>query len=261
VLVIDLGGVHQRLPASVQVDANGNAAIQEGGNVYMACTNPPGQTVCPTIPLGHAVGDLVPCDGSTIAKDPLTGAAFNATCAGGTCDCRQRTLTAAQLGLTPGNTYEIAVFERDGHPPESNFQLSLSGFSTNESACQPKCGDGIVAGGEECDCGDTTVAVPAGCTGHNNDTAYNGCTTMCTYGPYCGDGIVQNPPEQCDLGSAKNNAGYGMKGGCTPSCQLASYCGDGVVDTTDGEQCDLGANNGKQGSSCDANCRIVIMTH
>ncbi|MGB7811457.1 MAG: DUF4215 domain-containing protein [Polyangia bacterium] len=139
VLVIDLGGVHERIPGSVKVDSNGDATIQEGGNVYLPCTNPAGKTTCPVIPAGYAVGDLVPCDGSANAKDPLTGVAFNSTCATGntTCDCRQRTLTAAALGLQPGNTYEIAIFERDGHPPGSNFQLTLSGFSTIKSVCQP----------------------------------------------------------------------------------------------------------------------------
>jgi fibro-slime domain-containing protein len=260
VLVIDLGGVHQRLPATVHVDATGNATIQEGGNIYMTCTG----TGCPAsaaIPGGSVAGDIVPCNGG---KDPVTGVAFNSTCAAGntTCDCRQRTLTAAQLGLMPNNTYEIAVFERDGHPPESNFQLTLSGFTTTESTCQPKCGDGIVSGGEECDCGDMTVTtLPMGCTQNNSDTAYNGCTTKCTYGPFCGDGVVQNPPEACDNGTKMNTASYGMKGGCTPSCQFASYCGDGVVDTSDGEQCDLGAKNGQTGSGCDATCHIVIMTH
>jgi hypothetical protein len=147
----------------------------------------------------------------------------------------------------PANTYEIAVFERDGHPPESNFQLTLSGFSTNESVCQTTC-----------DCGDGTVPVPAGCVGQNNDTTYNGCTTQCTWGPYCGDGILQNPPEECDLGSAKNTAEYGQKGACTPTCQFAHYCGDGIVDTNFGEQCDLGSANGQSGGTCDAKCQLVI---
>ncbi len=131
VLVIDLGGVHQRLPASVNVDGSGNATIQEGGNIYMACTNPTGQTNCPVIPAGKKVGDLVPCDGSANAKDPVTKVAFNSTCpsASTTCDCRQRSVA---LGLTTGSTYEIAIFERDGHPTESNFQLTLSGFSTTQ---------------------------------------------------------------------------------------------------------------------------------
>jgi len=258
VLVIDLGGVHQRLPASVKVDAAGNATIQEGGNIYMPCTG----GNCPVIPAGYAVGDLVPCDGSADARDPVTKVPFNSTCPAGntTCDCRQRTLTAAALGLQTGNSYEIAVFERDGHPSESNFQLTLSGFSTTESVCQTRCGDGVITAGKECDCGDGTLpALPAGCVGQNNDTLYNGCTTQCVWGPYCGDNIVQSPPEQCDLGSAKNVANYGDKGGCTPACQLAHYCGDTIVDTAYGEQCDLGANNGQPGEPCDSNCQIITL--
>jgi fibro-slime domain-containing protein len=264
VLVIDLGGVHQRLPGKVQVDATGNATIQEGGNIYMACT---GSTNCPPIPAGYQVGDIVPCDGSANAMDPVTKVKFNSTCTGGntSCDCRQRTLTAAALGLAPpagagqpGNTYEIAVFSRDGHPTESNFQLTLSGFATTESSCQPRCGDGVVTGGEECDCGDGTVPVPASCSGPNDDTMYGGCTTQCKWGPYCGDAVLQNPPEDCDLGSANNIATYGQ-GGCTPGCKTPPYCGDGVVQTNEGEQCDLGSNNGPPPSPCSAMCTINIL--
>jgi len=258
VLVIDLGGVHQRLPASVKVDGTGTATIQEGGNVYMPCTDPPGQTVCPVIPAGLAVGDLVPCDGSTNAVDPVTGVAFNSTCAAGntTCDCRRRTTPPPTLGLKTGNTYEIAVFERDGHPSESNFQLTLSGFSTTGSVCQSRCGDGIVTAGEVCDCGDGTVPVPADCSGPNNDTTYGGCTTACKYGPFCGDGIVQNPPEECDLGKENGDTSLGSAG-CTFGCTKPHYCGDGIVDTNLGEQCDLGANNGQKGQPCDTQCQIV----
>src|SRR4029077_323400 len=67
VLVIDLGGVHQRLPGKVHVDDLGNATTQEGGAVYLPCTNPVGQTVCPVIPPGFAAGDLVPCTGGMAA--------------------------------------------------------------------------------------------------------------------------------------------------------------------------------------------------
>jgi fibro-slime domain-containing protein len=136
VLVIDLGGVHYRLPASVKVDATGSATIQEGGSVYPPCTNPAGLTVCPVIPAGLAVGDLVPCDGSANAKDPVTKVPFNSTCPSGStaCDCRQRQVP---LGLQTGNTYEIAIFGASRTPTESSFQLTLSGTSTTKSICQP----------------------------------------------------------------------------------------------------------------------------
>jgi fibro-slime domain-containing protein len=256
VLVIDLGGVHQRLPASVDVGADGNATVQEGGNIYMACTNPTGQTNCPVIPAGKNVGDLVPCDGSANAKDPVTKVAFNSTCPSGntTCDCRQRTVP---LGLTTGNTYEIAIFERDGHPTESNFQLTLSGFSTTKSICTSTCGDGVVTAGKECDCGTDPNNLPPGCVGVNNDTTYDGCKTDCTWGPYCGDGIVQTADgEQCDLGANNGNTALGNNG-CSYTCQKPQYCGDGIVQTNLGEQCDLGAQNGQPGSLCSSTCQYV----
>jgi hypothetical protein len=189
----------------------------------MPCTNPAGQTNCPVIPAGYAVGDLVPCVGGA---DPVMKVPFNSTCPGGACDCRQRTVG---LGLTTGNTYEIAVFERDGHPPESNFQLTLSGFTTTKSICQSHCGDCIITAGKQCDCGDNTVPVPAGCPGPNNDTTDGGCTTQCTWGPFCGDGVVQSPQEQCDLGALNGQPGQAC---LKPNSPHFSYLSGTVVEPT-----------------------------
>ena len=138
VLMIDLGGVHQRLPGKVHVNADGSATTQEGGNIYLACTNPTGQTNCPTIPAGYAGRRHRPLRRQRERRRSGHKGEVQLDLHGRrrtTCDCRVRTLTAAQTGLTPGNTYEIAVFSRDGHPTESNFQLTLSGFATNISIC------------------------------------------------------------------------------------------------------------------------------
>ena len=144
------------------------------------------------------------------------------------------------LNLENNKVYELAIFGAERHPIESNYQLTLDGFSTKLSDCVPRCGDGIVSGGEECDCGDGKVSVPSGCPGPNNDTLYAGCTTKCKWGPFCGDSIVNGPYEQCDLGKANgHNLGYA---GCTFGCMTPHFCGDGFVDR--GEQCDLGALNG-----------------
>ena len=47
-------------------------------------------------------------------------------------------LVTLDAGLTPGNTYEVAIFHADVHPRESNFELALSGFYTNRSVCTPR---------------------------------------------------------------------------------------------------------------------------
>ncbi len=220
-LAIDLGGVHQRLPGRVQVAADGMATIIEGGEI-----NP-------------TTGVINDC---TVAN-PYTLQINNATCPGGTCDCRTRTVN---LGLAMGKTYEIAVFHADRHPTESNYQLTLSGFSTNKSNCGAACGDGVVSGAEECDDGPM-----------NNDTAYGACTTKCKFGPFCGDNI-KNGTEDCDLGH-DNVTGYGKRDGCTTACSFPHYCGDSVVDVANGEKCDQGeAVNGMPGSPCDVKCQIGI---
>src|SRR5262249_25437359 len=110
ILVVDLGGVHQSLPARVSVaGATGAATIQEGGSMDATGTT------------------LLPCAGGA---DPYTGVAFNLTtgndgsghmnCNGSTCDCRSRTVN---LGLSLGRTYEIAVFGANRQPVESAFQI------------------------------------------------------------------------------------------------------------------------------------------
>ena len=109
---------------------------------------------------------------------------------------------------------------------------------------QSVCGDGIVTRGEACDLGTA-----------NNTGGYGTCNPDCTLPPRCGDAIVQNPPEQCDDGV--NLSTNGQATGCAPGCRIPPYCGDGNVDSSRGEQCDLGGKNGQPGQLCDSNCQLI----
>ncbi|MEO8903285.1 MAG: DUF4215 domain-containing protein [Polyangiaceae bacterium] len=198
------------------------------------------------------------------------------------------------LGLTKNSVYEVAVFNAERHVTGSNFQLSLKGFNNQPSVCTPICGDGYVAGPEQCDRGTGNVA-PTGNT-------YGKCTTQCKLGAYCGDKstVGQNPPEscdnglnidayvstvptagmcapmclapqycgdailqkvngeECDDGTAANTGAYGH---CHNNCKLGARCGDGQTQTASGETCDDGANNGAPADKCDATCHLKCGNH
>jgi fibro-slime domain-containing protein len=161
------------------------------------------------------------------------------------------TKARAGLGLEAGKTYEIAVFHADRHPRESNYQLTLQGFSTSRSNCEPRCGDGVTTAAEECDDG-----------AMNMNGVYGGCTTECKFGPFCGDKVVDSavdmatgkPLEECDNGR-DNGATYGQDG-CTAGCKTPHRCGDGILDGDHDEQCDDGANNGV--GDCDLTCKVKV---
>jgi fibro-slime domain-containing protein len=119
-LAVDLGGTHARLPGKVSVGADGRATIVEGGSVDNAGNINP----CPT---ADPVTALVP---NTLTNADGYG---HYNCTNNACDCRNR--ANVDLGLQAGRTYEIAIFHAERHPPESNFQLTLSGFSTKRSSC------------------------------------------------------------------------------------------------------------------------------
>src|SRR5439155_330993 len=69
------------------------------------------------------------------------------------------------------------------------------------ATCQrePRCGDGVLDPGEECDDGNTVSG--------------DGCSARCQHEPRCGDGVL-DPGEECDDGNTV--AGDG----CSPTCRL-----------------------------------------
>ena len=168
------------------------------------------------------------------------------------------------------------------------------------------CGDGITSGPEECDDGINNGSVASACdvdctfkcgNGHldageqcddginNADNVYDACSTKCSLGPRCGDGVVQasegeacddglndgsygtcgvgcvappycgdkhqDPSEQCDLGGSNQSPAqaYGV-GTCTTTCAAGGYCGNGRVEANHGEQCDGVAG-------CNASCKWI----
>ncbi len=152
---------------------------------------------------------------------------------------------ATNLGLQQGRVYEIALFHAERRITESNFKLSLKGFSSTASDCRSICGDGTVTADEACD------------DGQDNGTGYGFCAEDCTPGPRCGDGIVNDDsPEQCDNG--QNLDGYAMSSdACGPGCKLPPTCGDGFLDARFGEACDAGENNDGSYGGCNEDCTLA----
>jgi cysteine-rich repeat protein len=96
-------------------------------------------------------------------------------------------------------------------------------------SCSPGCGDGEIAGDEQCDDG--------------NAEAGDGCDASCRL-ELCGNGILQ-AGESCDDGNGE------PADGCSPGCQVES-CGDGIQQPP--EECDDG--NTVDGDGCSAACTV-----
>ena len=149
-------------------------------------------------------------------------------------------LAREKLHMYRGGIYPIHIFQAERCMGSSNFILTLTGFvKMGESTCNAVCGDGIVAGPEECDI-----------KGHTDDVTaiYEGCVN-CKRTPYCGNSKVETG-EGCD-----------NKEDWCQNCQITT-CGNKQLD--ENEECDIDENdktvykNGTDdaGKSC-ANCRVV----
>ena len=144
----------------------------------------------------------------------------------------------------PGGEYKVWITPTGAYDPESDL---FFGFSPSETKTDnfhvivpptlPRCGDGMVNAGEQCDDGNLL----------DND----GCSANCTTEepqPRCGDGMV-NAGEQCDDGNLLDDDG------CSANCTTEvpqTRCGDGAVNA--GEQCDDG--NLLDNDGCSATCML-----
>ena len=80
----------------------------------------------------------------------------------------------------------------------------------------------------------------------------------------CTDASRRMPASGACCGDGKEGRNRGVRrrrrrtestgSGCSADCKMVPYCGDGCVDP--GEECDLGADNGKPGKNCTADCKI-----
>ena len=115
-LVLDLGGVHQQLPGQVVVKGDSPLATQanitEGG-----CLD--------------AAGNIT---GVTVGSKACSPTNSTPPAAATPDDFRVRTM---DLGLKTGGTYEIVVFGANRHALGSSYQITLNGFTTKRSVCQP----------------------------------------------------------------------------------------------------------------------------
>ncbi|HEY0138327.1 MAG TPA: DUF4215 domain-containing protein [Nannocystis sp.] len=120
--------------------------------------------------------------------------------------------TLAALGILSAH----GCFKDEGPGQDPDTGTSTSG-STGAPTGEPAvCGDGVVAGDEQCDAGELNAI-------------FGACGLDCTLN-VCGDG-VPGPAEDCDDGNGNDGDA------CRNTCERAR-CGDGVVQ--DGELCDDG---------------------
>ena len=143
---------------------------------------------------------------------------------------------------------------KDGCSATCQLEMGFTCTYPGSPCTAAKCGDGVVAGNEQCDTSMSVGSGTSGCTatcrfqqGYACVLDVNGMTSVC-HATTCGDGTSEGF-EQCDDG---NLVPYD---GCSPTCTkdatcsngvCTAYCGDGII--SPGEGCDDG--NRQSGDGC-----------
>ena len=219
ILVLDLGGVHPQLPGKVVVTGDpGTAAITEGG-----CLDGAGNIT------GVTVGSSACAPTNTTAPTATTPDDFR--------------IRTANLNLNNGKVYEIAIFGADRHPPGSNYQITLSGYTTKKSVCRPSASPsdaGTISangntdsGGGPSDAGidllaSTNLSLGQTCTANEQCGSGNCVDAVCCQGPCASVCMACNLPTslgQCSMVPV----GQDPRDSCPQD--VASTCGrDGTCD-------------------------------
>ena len=224
-LVVDLGGLHERIVGGFTLDMTGKATLRSG----LGGTLVDGGVTLPDLDLKMTLGAVYEVAMFHAEREELDSN-FRLT-------LKDFNKPKSKCGSVCGD----GIVTRDevcDDGPGGNIG-AYGGCMPGCKQRAPYCGDGLVdATHEKCDDG-------------INLSEYGGCAPGCVLGPSCGDGVVQSKFEQCDDGV--NSGEYGK---CTAQCLLAPHCGDGHVDAPN-EQCDDG--NHVNGDSCDAVCRVSII--
>jgi len=110
-----------------------------------------------------------------------------------------------------------------GEKCDNGTAQNTGAYNKCTATCQPgpRCGDGTVqaASGEACDNGFNL-------TDYVKHPLATDCAPSCKKPRSCGDGTVDFPFEQCDKGAA--NTAAGTYDSCSTECTLGARCGDGV---------------------------------
>ena len=110
-----------------------------------------------------------------------------------------------------------------GEQCDNGTANNTGGYGMCTATCTPgpRCGDGVPQAqfGEQCDNGFNLTSYV------KHPTAAD-CAPSCKRPRSCGDGVVDFPFEQCDKGAA--NSSSGAYDSCTTECTLGPRCGDGI---------------------------------
>jgi len=165
--------------------------------------------------------------------------------------CKSPVLTIKRPPFTCGDGHVDP--DEDEEKNEECDDGNLENGDGCNSVCKNEfCGDNLKNNNDEVCDGDVQDCTIEGYTGTQSCLAdCTGYETACTTTLNCGDGIQQDPPENCDDGEALN----GQPNRCNAACTgiTGSVCVNGVPE--EGEECDDG--NDVETDTCSNTCQIT----